>query len=53
MLDEQGEKLDRVDETLDNINADMREAEKNLTGMEKFCGLCICGCKRFVLELIF
>lgn len=46
MLDEQGEKLDRVDETLDNINADMREAEKNLTGMEKFCGLCICGCKR-------
>lgn len=45
-LDEQGEKLDRIDENLDVINSDMREAEKNLTGLEKFCGLCICSCKR-------
>ena len=45
-LDEQGEKLERIEETLDNINADMKEAEKNLTGLEKFCGLCICSCKR-------
>merc|ERR1719378_1106983 len=46
MLDEQGEKLDRVEETLDDINAEMRVAEKNLTGLEKFCGLCICSCKK-------
>ena len=25
----------------------MREAEKNLTGLEKFCGLCICSCRRY------
>ncbi|CAK9293427.1 unnamed protein product [Gordionus sp. m RMFG-2023] len=40
MLDEQGEQLDRVEEGMDQINVDMREAEKNLTGLEKFCGLC-------------
>lgn len=45
-LDEQGEKLNRVEENLDQINADMREAEKNLTGLEKFCGLCVCSCRR-------
>ncbi|XP_013773265.1 synaptosomal-associated protein 25-like isoform X1 [Limulus polyphemus] len=42
MLDEQGEQLDRVEENMDKINADMKEAEKNLTGMEKCCGLCVC-----------
>merc|ERR1719341_2733120 len=26
---------------LDNINAEMKEAEKHLTGMEKWCGLCV------------
>ncbi|KXJ25510.1 synaptosomal-associated protein 25 [Exaiptasia diaphana] len=45
-LDEQGEQLDRVEEGLDQINADMREAERNLTGMEKCCGLCVCPWKR-------
>ena len=45
-LDEQGEKLNRIEGNLDTINSDMRKAEKNLTGMEKFCGLCICSCKR-------
>lgn len=45
-LDEQGEKLHRIEENLDTINADMREAEKNLTGLEKFCGLCVCSCRR-------
>lgn len=54
MLDEQGEKLDRVEETLDDINAEMRVAEKNLTGLEKFCGLCICSCKKLVkFKLLF
>eukprot|EP00079_Xenopus_tropicalis_P038368 XP_017952139.1 PREDICTED: synaptosomal-associated protein 25-B-like isoform X3 [Xenopus tropicalis] len=42
MLDEQGEQLDRIDEGLDHINQDMREAEKNLTDMGKCCGLCSC-----------
>lgn len=50
-LDEQGEKLNRVEENLDTINADMREAEKNLTGLEKFCGLCICSCRRYFKEI--
>lgn len=45
-LDEQGEKLNRVEENLDVINADMKEAEKNLTGLEKFCGLCVCSCRK-------
>ncbi|XP_026850836.1 synaptosomal-associated protein 25 isoform X4 [Drosophila persimilis] len=37
-LDDQGEQLDRIEEGMDQINADMREAEKNLSGMEKCCG---------------
>ncbi|XP_023245246.1 synaptosomal-associated protein 25 isoform X4 [Copidosoma floridanum] len=43
-LDDQGEQLDRIEEGMDQINADMREAEKNLTGMEKCCGLCVLPC---------
>ncbi|CAL8100019.1 unnamed protein product [Orchesella dallaii] len=31
---------------MDQINSDMREAEKNLTGMEKCCGLCVLPCNR-------
>jgi hypothetical protein len=46
MLDEQGEQLDRVEDTLDDINVDMREAERNLTNLEKCCGLCICPGRR-------
>uniref|UniRef100_W5KSW2 Synaptosomal-associated protein n=2 Tax=Astyanax mexicanus TaxID=7994 RepID=W5KSW2_ASTMX len=42
MLDEQGEQLERIEEGLDQINQDMREAEKNLTDMAKCCGLCSC-----------
>ncbi|KAJ7340064.1 Synaptosomal-associated protein 25 [Desmophyllum pertusum] len=45
-LDEQGEQLDRVEENLDQINVDMKEAEKNLTGLEKCCGLCVCPGRR-------
>ena len=41
MLETQGEQLNRIEGGLDNINADMKEAEKHLTGMEKWCGLCI------------
>jgi len=43
-LDDQGEQLDRIEEGMDQINADMKEAEKNLTGMEKCCGICVCPC---------
>ncbi|XP_030600610.1 synaptosomal-associated protein 25 isoform X1 [Archocentrus centrarchus] len=42
MLDEQGEQFDRIEEGLDQINSDMREAEKNLTDLGKCCGLCAC-----------
>ncbi|XP_044599482.1 synaptosomal-associated protein 25kDa isoform X1 [Cotesia typhae] len=46
MLDHQGEQLDRIEEGMDQINADMREAEKNLTGMEKCCGICVLPCNK-------
>ncbi|XP_031703693.1 synaptosome associated protein 23.1 isoform X2 [Anarrhichthys ocellatus] len=46
MLDEQGEQLRRVDEGMDQINQDMRQAEKNLTDLSKCCGLCVCPCDR-------
>ncbi|XP_037071958.1 synaptosomal-associated protein 25-like isoform X2 [Pollicipes pollicipes] len=45
-LNNQGEQLDRIEEGMDQINADMREAEKNLTGMEKCCGLCVLPWKK-------
>eukprot|EP00118_Oscarella_pearsei_P010655 m.66606 g.66606 ORF g.66606 m.66606 type:complete len:206 (+) comp35394_c0_seq12:114-731(+) len=45
-LYEQGEQLDRVEEGLDQINSDMKAAEKNLTEMEKCCGLCVCPWNR-------
>ncbi|XP_028429742.1 synaptosomal-associated protein 25 isoform X2 [Perca flavescens] len=41
MLDEQGEQLERIEEGMDTINRDMKEAEKNLTDMAQCCGLCI------------
>ncbi|XP_076001993.1 synaptosomal-associated protein 25 isoform X1 [Genypterus blacodes] len=41
MLDEQGEQLEHIEEGMDSINRDMREAEKNLTDMAQCCGLCI------------
>ncbi|XP_037050552.1 synaptosomal-associated protein 25 isoform X4 [Bradysia coprophila] len=46
VLSHQGEQLDRVEEGMDQINADMREAEKNLSGMEKCCGLCVLPCAK-------
>ncbi|XP_045465393.1 synaptosomal-associated protein 25 isoform X2 [Harmonia axyridis] len=45
-LDDQGEQLDRIEDGMDQINTDMREAEKNLTGMEKCCGLCVLPCQK-------
>ncbi|XP_053331366.1 synaptosomal-associated protein 23 isoform X2 [Spea bombifrons] len=46
MLDEQGEQLNRIEGGMDQINKDMREAEKNLTELNKCCGLCVCPGKR-------
>lgn len=46
MLDEQGEQLDRIDVGMDQINQDMKAAEKNLQGMEKCCGLCVLPWKK-------
>jgi len=45
-LDDQGEQLDRIEEGMDQINSDMREAEKNLSGMEKCCGICVLPWKK-------
>ncbi|XP_021075164.1 synaptosomal-associated protein 23-like [Mus pahari] len=44
MLDEQGEQLNCIEEGTDQINKDMREAEKTLTELNKCCGLCVCPC---------
>lgn len=46
MLDQQGEQLKNVEEGLDQINQDMKVAEKNLTNLSKCCGLCVCPCDR-------
>jgi synaptosomal-associated protein 25 len=35
------EQLDAIDSGMDRINANMRDAEKNLEGLEKCCGLCV------------
>uniref|UniRef100_A0A3B4ABN8 Synaptosomal-associated protein n=1 Tax=Periophthalmus magnuspinnatus TaxID=409849 RepID=A0A3B4ABN8_9GOBI len=43
MLDQQGQ-LRHVEEGMDQINHDMRTAEKNLTDLSKCCGLCVCPC---------
>ncbi|KAL1780650.1 synaptosomal-associated protein 23 [Sigmodon hispidus] len=45
MLDEKEEQLNLV-EGMDQINKDMREAEKTLTELNKCCGLCVCPCNR-------
>ncbi|XP_064474176.1 synaptosomal-associated protein 25-like [Ornithodoros turicata] len=37
-LDQQGEQLDSVEEQMDRINADLKEAEKNLRTMKRCCG---------------
>lgn len=40
------EKIDRAEEGMDKINIVMKEAEKNLTGMEKCCGICVLPCNK-------
>ena len=46
-LNDQGEKLNRVEGNLDTINADMKKADKTLTNMEKWFGLFTCPWNRY------
>ncbi|KAA0708463.1 Synaptosomal-associated protein 25-A [Triplophysa tibetana] len=52
MLDEQGEQLERIEEGMDQINKDMKDAEKNLNDLGKFCGLCSCPCNKHTAAII-
>lgn len=45
-LDTQREQLKRMNRQMTTIDAETREAQKNLTNLEKFCGLCTCPCRR-------
>ncbi|CAL8104038.1 unnamed protein product [Calicophoron daubneyi] len=45
-LNAQGEQLRGVDSQMDNIHADLNEADKNLDDLEKCCGLCIPAWKK-------
>jgi synaptosomal-associated protein 25 len=38
--------LERIEEGLDAINKDMKEAEEHLAGMDKCCGLCVLPCRK-------
>lgn len=40
------EQLDHIETGMTQINEDMRQAEKNLEGMEKCCGLCVLPWKK-------
>lgn len=42
MLDDQGEQLTRIEDDMDAINANMLEAEKQLSNMERCCKLFSC-----------
>lgn len=46
MLNSQGEQLDNIERGLMDINEGMKEAEKNLEGLEKCCGLCVLPWRR-------
>ena len=47
MLNNQGDQLNRVEGHLDTINNEMKEADKALTGMEKWCGLFVCPWNKY------
>ena len=53
MLDEQGQQLDKVEGNLNTINAEMKQAEKTLTKMEKWCGLFTCPWNRYDIQSIY
>ncbi|CAG6008580.1 unnamed protein product [Menidia menidia] len=41
------QQLERIEEGMDAINRDMREAEKNLTDMARCCGLCVWPLRKY------
>lgn len=43
-LNEQGEKLDHVEQRLDEINVDLKRTDRNLSEIEKCCGCIACPC---------
>ncbi|XP_046887557.1 synaptosomal-associated protein 25-B isoform X2 [Hypomesus transpacificus] len=43
MLDEQGEQLERMEDGMNRVNQDLKEAERNLKDVGQCCGL-ICPC---------
>eukprot|EP00043_Microstomoeca_roanoka_P013981 m.137653 g.137653 ORF g.137653 m.137653 type:complete len:221 (+) comp15898_c0_seq1:125-787(+) len=45
-LERQGHQLVRIENNLDGINENTKQAEKELTKMEKCCGLCFCPCTK-------
>merc|ERR1719205_552596 len=45
-LDDQGEQMDHIEEGLDTINNEMKQAEKALKKMGKCCGICVLPWKR-------
>ena len=44
------EQLNRVEEGLDGMHSEMKTAEKHITGMEKWCGLCVCPWNRLEIK---
>ena len=52
-LQTQAEVLNRVEDNLDTINADMKKADKTLTNMEKWFGLFTCPCNRYIHTFYF
>lgn len=49
-LDEQGEKLDHIEKNQDQMNENIKNAEKALNQMEKCCGLCSLKRKKKVID---
>jgi hypothetical protein len=43
------EQLNRIESDMETMNAEMKEAEKHITGMEKWCGICVCPWNRSVV----
>lgn len=47
------EQLNRIEKNMDDMNSEMKQAEKHITGMEKWCGLFVCPWNRLALNHFF
>ena len=45
-LETQGEQLNRVENNLDKIDLEIRQANENITQLDRCCGLCLCPCRK-------